>query len=142
MGPRRGVTKELKRSQYWADVVFLEWESQADALPVSTKGLIQQVFRVQIVNPRTLAAMYRALASRGLTISPPWPGEDFDTSTDEGRALLATENARTVAWFPVRHKKALGEKVIHKITLFQESTKRTSQSDAKGEHMILHVRPR
>jgi hypothetical protein len=49
-----------------------------------------------------------------------WPGQDFETTDEFGKALLTTVHGKAVAWFLASHKQQFGIATITHITVFSE----------------------
>lgn len=69
---------------------------------------LNYMFMIWIVNSETLSIMKKALASRGKTKPSVWPGDDFDTSTPEGAALLGTPNGKPMGYLVNQRKLDMG----------------------------------
>lgn len=80
---------------------------------------INYFFMMGIVNEETNRLIATCLRSKRETLRF-WPGVSFDTTTDEGHALLGSPNGAAFAYFLMQHKAELGNKRISKITVFTE----------------------
>ncbi|KAF1915787.1 hypothetical protein BDU57DRAFT_450258 [Ampelomyces quisqualis] len=86
---------------------------------------ITKFMSLTVTNDETEEIIYEAL---GRWKPPPgqprledpvaWPGTTFDTTSEEGQALLGSNNGIAVGYFLAQHKRQLGQKYIPKITIF------------------------
>lgn len=49
-----------------------------------------------------------------------WPGVTFGMDSEEGKAILGSPNGWGVAFMLIQHKRQLGNKVVEKVTVFQD----------------------
>ncbi|KAJ8109708.1 hypothetical protein OPT61_g7266 [Boeremia exigua] len=141
----------LPELRHWSDVVYLQAKflasderrvpegsvrPSADAI----KGL-RAVVRMGIENRDTNAIVHGILQHElggactfplriddagcpGCCKKIPWPGLTFDTSSQEGQALLGTPNGSGVVWLLKQHDE-LASKTIARVTVWCDTTKKS-----------------
>ena len=98
---------------YWSDVVFIEWQSQAQDRGLDVRGL-NYVFRYDISNAETILVMEQIF----MGVSRPWPGIEVQMSHSAGLAMLGTPNGRGVAWLLATHKEQFGRRTIESVRVW------------------------
>jgi hypothetical protein len=106
----RRILPDVRR---WSDIVFVEWETQANQRGVHVGGL-KYVFRHNIQNAITLDVI--EYLATGHIIA--WPGLLFKTCTAGGRALVGVPNGRGIAWLLASHKEAFRGKTIESVRVW------------------------
>ncbi|KAF2728424.1 hypothetical protein EJ04DRAFT_569550 [Polyplosphaeria fusca] len=102
----------LPSMQRLCDIVWGLWATQADGHDL--KYIIIQ----DIMNWLTLGINREAHNRKGEQ-DDPWPGVEFSTDSDEGKALMASPNGYGVAYLLIQHKKQLGKyRKVSKITMY------------------------
>jgi hypothetical protein len=96
----------------WSDVAYLQWKSLA-----AENSDLKCVLRYNITNHATCTIVKLINAGNDI-VAKPWPGITYNTTSQEGQALLATPNGSSVAYMLVQHKKQLGHKIVDKVTVF------------------------
>lgn len=128
---------ELPLLRSSSDVIWALWEKLV--LQTTNKANIKFFMSLSIENEDTLHILSRALAQVGSTLTA--DGRTFDTSTEEGRAILGKTcpiflnistrfdsvklgcpNAVAFSYFLIQHKAELGNKVIDNVHVFQCQT--------------------
>ncbi|KAH6025740.1 hypothetical protein HBI83_061410 [Parastagonospora nodorum] len=66
-----------------------------------------------------------------------WPGASFDTSTEEGHALLGSPNGAVFAYFLLQHKADIGHKTVAKITVVRPES--DADIDFVDASLVFHV---
>ncbi|KAF2812679.1 uncharacterized protein BDZ99DRAFT_354869, partial [Mytilinidion resinicola] len=97
-----------------SDVLFLEWQHQADVQGTDVKNL-RYYFQLPVKNTPSQAAIARALEGRPVS---KWPGVTLSMDSEEGKALLGTPNGNSLGWFLINHKAQLGLKTVESVTVF------------------------
>ena len=113
----------------WSDMIFLQWEHFAELANCDVRNL-RYVFRSRIDNEQTLMVIRRAISAKtntssaaqasGGSLPGKWPGLTFRTDTDEGRALLATPNAKGIARGIFDRPEKYQGMVIKEIQVFED----------------------
>jgi hypothetical protein len=114
-------------------------------------GSIKKIMSTMITNKITQALIYHALATYELAPGEkrpnqvmPWPGTTFDSTTDQGDALVGmalmhisraishrytnsitsgSPNGLAAGYFLAQHKRELGRKYIERVTVFRADTR-------------------
>jgi hypothetical protein len=104
-----------------SDILFLEWEAQVETAKTELTSILY-VMRSNIVNIESRNVIFQALQSAGRDNGPrKWPGDTFDMTTEEGRAILGTPNGIGVAYLLSQHQKQLGRKTITSVQVFDDT---------------------
>ena len=111
---RNKENKMLPDIRAWSDVVFLEWQAQAQDNGHDVQGL-KYVFRYEVVNPNTVVIVEQATGRLRRSL---WPGLTFPMSDERGRAILGTPNGAGVAYLLATHKEQLGDKTIESVQVW------------------------
>ncbi|KAJ4986345.1 hypothetical protein SVAN01_08162 [Stagonosporopsis vannaccii] len=82
---------------------------------------VKYFFMLGISNDKTNALIASCLRDAGKELQA-WPGVSFETSTDEGHALLGSPNGAAFAYFLMQHKRELGRKTIQRVTVLRAET--------------------
>ncbi|KAF2876222.1 hypothetical protein BDV95DRAFT_560268 [Massariosphaeria phaeospora] len=107
----------LPKLQKWSDVAFLQWYATSGKGD-STKN-INYILQTPIENEESVSLIERALANTKKELKT-WPGVEFDAESDEGKAILGSPNGSGIGFFLTQHKKWLGNKMVVKLTVFQD----------------------
>jgi hypothetical protein len=110
------VVPDLKS---WSDITFLQWADLHKNEKGPAVSHLRYIMKTPCENPTTQLVIKKALKNTGQTLSK-WPGVTFSMDTKEGVAILGTPNGWGVAYLLVQHKKQLGNKVVDKVTVFQD----------------------
>jgi len=84
-------------------------------------GSIKYMMSWPVDNTACQTVLREVFRRSGKTLAP-WPGETFGIDSDEGKSLLGCPNGVGIGWFLVQHKTHLGNKIVEKITVFQDNT--------------------
>lgn len=125
----------LPALRQWSDIAFLSLlhQSQREGRALAAPAY---VFRMSISNSQTLRVLETIWDMLPVDARPdgpfgfPWPGQEFDVSSDTGRVLLATPNGAGVAWLLINHKLALGHLEVVRVRIFAGNT---------GPHMLFYL---
>ncbi|KAF1360403.1 hypothetical protein EJ07DRAFT_114939 [Lizonia empirigonia] len=97
-----------------SDLAFGLW----NRVSASDSRKIEMFMSVNIVNEDAEEIIKRALETVDVDEVQPWPGTDFDTTADAGKALLGSPNGLGAAYFLLQHHKQLGgAKSINKVKI-------------------------
>ncbi|KAF3034171.1 hypothetical protein E8E12_005653 [Didymella heteroderae] len=107
---------KLPKLRAFSDVLWGYWSR--DNPDVKNVKLF---FMMGISNDQTNLLVATCLHNKKETLKE-WPGVTFDTSSDEGHALLGSPNGAAFAYFLMQHKEELGRKTITKVTVFRAET--------------------
>jgi hypothetical protein len=122
-----GFIGPVPQMHHWSDVAFLEWQNQAQKNGQDVKNIKTFVSR-KVANEYAQQIMYQVLYSLGLS-GKPWQTFDeaqvISMDTEEGKALLASPNARGYAQFFLTHKPQLGLKRITGVKMFGDDNPST-----------------
>ncbi|KAL5115490.1 hypothetical protein ACEQ8H_006631 [Pleosporales sp. CAS-2024a] len=97
---------------------------------------IRYFFMLGIANELTNQLIASCLQNAKKTLTE-WPGLSFDTSTDEGHALLASPNGAVFAYFLLQHKAQLGPKTITRVTIIRPEN--DAYVDWVDASLVFHV---
>ena len=111
----------------WSDVVFLEWQKQAQANGHDVQGL-KYVFRFEVVNLETVMTTKRAA---GISFKADWPGITFSMSDERGQAMLGTPNGAGIGYLLATHKEQLGDKAIETVQAWWQAF--------RGRTVTIHI---
>ncbi|ORX94814.1 hypothetical protein BCR34DRAFT_205657 [Clohesyomyces aquaticus] len=106
---------QLPRLRAASDIIWIEWAARAGSADAAKNLKTVTIYRVS--NEMTTAAIRRALDSRNTQLSA-FPGEQFDATSDEGKALIGSPNGVGVGYLLLQHKPQLGNLKISKIDVF------------------------
>ncbi|CAN9087904.1 unnamed protein product [Alternaria alternata] len=82
---------------------------------------IRKIFSLYITNEETNDIVERALGIGPTDDMKKWPGVSFDSTSEEGLAILGSANGRAVGYFLAQHKHQLGgDKYVSKMTVFED----------------------
>ncbi|CAI9628672.1 unnamed protein product [Alternaria burnsii] len=82
---------------------------------------IRKIFSLYITNEETNDIVEKALGIGPTDDMKKWPGVNFDSTSDEGLAILGSANGRAVGYFLAQHKHQLGgDKYVSKMTVFED----------------------
>ncbi|KAF2659417.1 hypothetical protein K491DRAFT_775600 [Lophiostoma macrostomum CBS 122681] len=134
--PHEGPLPKLKN---WHDIAYLQYAEQAAKENIPTRS-IRYIVSTAIINNESQYIAGRALKipnhdkdkrpdsewqiMRGAECgSYPWANRvEFEITSDEGKALMASPNGRGAALMLITHKEAFGEKrVLEKVTVWCEN---------------------
>jgi hypothetical protein len=117
--------------KHWSDIVFLEWQEQCrkNKTPIDQ---LSHVFRLNVTNDATKAAIDQALKSIGLErrqlYGKGWvERRTFSVDDEAAKALLGTPNGVGVAYLLLRYRKQLGRKKVKAVTIWGPNSAKTSQ---------------
>ncbi|KAM0718204.1 hypothetical protein Q7P37_006536 [Cladosporium fusiforme] len=122
--PRLSDTDTFPKLERMSDVLFLEYQRLMEGWQRPLTEL-RGLARYGIVNRDTKLLAAQALGydpGERVTNWPRWPGRDFDPSTDEYCALIASPNGRAAVWLLANHKEQLGHKIIEKVRVYGEGS--------------------
>jgi hypothetical protein len=109
--PDRCLRLHTNQSQmYYYEVVRAGGGGQ-DKVPLPDYVLIDV-----IDNANTEAVIAEVVKRTNKAITA-WPGVEFDTSSDAGKAILATVHGKAVSWLLASHKAQFGIATVTKVTL-------------------------
>ncbi|KAF1932409.1 uncharacterized protein M421DRAFT_403266 [Didymella exigua CBS 183.55] len=115
-----------------SDLAFGLW----NRVPAPNGQKIEKFMSVNIVNEDADEIIKRALKKVNVDEVEGWPGTDFDTTTDAGKALLGSPNGLGAAYFLLQHHKQLGSaKSINKVKVV------TCEDDGGDPCLIFYVGP-
>jgi hypothetical protein len=112
--------KILPDVRAWSDVIFLEWETQAQASGQDIKGL-KYVVRFEVANKDTVAIVIQGVGPLN-TIK--WPGKTIPMSDERGQAILGTPNGVGVAYLLATHKAQMGQKTVESVQVWSRLVQR------------------
>lgn len=122
---------ELPKLRAFSDVLWGYWNrNNADIKN------IRYFFMLGISNDESNQLIATCLQNAGKRLDE-WPGAEFDTSTDEGHALVGSPNGAAFAYFLMQHKKELGLKTITHVTVFRAET--DDDSAFVDPHLMFRV---
>ncbi|KAF2238239.1 hypothetical protein EV356DRAFT_552302 [Viridothelium virens] len=145
-GAGREVHLHIPQPLYWSDLIFPQWEHFAEQAGCDARNL-RYVFRSRITNDLTKKIIRRAIRAKINTSSSTqasgdlstrtWPGHTFRTDSDEGRALLATPNARGIALGMIDRPEKYHGRVIEEIQVFLDDPPRPYTSSTVPDTCML-----
>ncbi|KAH7406736.1 hypothetical protein DE146DRAFT_753290 [Phaeosphaeria sp. MPI-PUGE-AT-0046c] len=121
----------LPRLRSFSDVMWAYWIRDNPDIQN-----IRYFFMLGISNDQTNQLIASCLEKAGKKLSE-WPGLIFDTSSDEGHALLGSQNGATFAYFLIQHKAELGYKTITKVTIIRPES--DDDNDFVDASLVFHV---
>lgn len=94
-----------------------------------------------VVNDATSLLVSRAFQNYNVEALTPWPGQSFEATTDEGKAIIGSPIGGTIAHMLIRHKAELGIKHITKVTVvMRDYPKGGFGSKYKPDvHLFFHI---
>jgi hypothetical protein len=119
--------KILPEVQAWSDIVFVEWQTQAQNRNRDIKGL-KYIFRYQIVTPETVAIIEEAASGKK---NLPWPGvtismtDEYEEHDRRGMAILGTPHGTGVAYLLSTHKAQFGQRIIESVQVWSDMKEKT-----------------
>ena len=100
--------KSLPPLHRWSDVVWLSWVAEAGN---EAKNL-RYIFHNNIITQSTRDLLEYIRGAKPDNLNLPWPGVVYDpVTTNEGKAILATNHGQRVAYLLADHSDVLGRKV-------------------------------
>lgn len=116
MGPKQDppvtTIPDLKQ---WSDITYLQWA----ALSSSKNSSLRYVMKTPCENPTTQLIISHAMKRTKQELSK-WPGVSFSMAVEEGQAILGSPNGLGVGYLLVQHRAQLGNRVVDKVTVFQD----------------------
>ncbi|KAL9075411.1 MAG: hypothetical protein Q9157_004036 [Trypethelium eluteriae] len=133
---------------HWSDLIFPQWEYFAEQAGCDARNL-RYVFRNKINNKETLRIIHRAIRAKintpsstqasGVLSAMKWPGLTFRTDSDEGRALLATVNAKGIALGMIDRPEKYHGRVIEEIQVFLNDPHPSSNTTEPDTYMLIRI---
>ncbi|KAF1962039.1 hypothetical protein CC80DRAFT_543407 [Byssothecium circinans] len=120
---------ELPKLRALSDILWGVWNRQN-----SNVRNIRYFWVQGVGNTKTKASIARGLRNAGKSLGK-WPGTTFTMDTEEGLALLGSENGACFGFFLATHKAELGALIIEKVTVFRDD--RTVNVDPD---LVFHVK--
>ncbi|KAI9668125.1 MAG: hypothetical protein M1821_000945 [Bathelium mastoideum] len=148
-GPKKGnVDIPGPELVNWSDLIFLQWEYFAKKANCNPRGL-RYVFRSRISNQHTQRIIEHAVIRASINISSGpqasissspgiWPGLSFSTDSDEGKALLATQNGKGVALGMIDRPGIYRDRIVGSIQVFMDEPTPESRSPSRP-CMLIHI---
>jgi hypothetical protein len=111
-GDRKATASDLPDLHFCSDILWGWWVR--DNANVKT---LRMYGAQNVVNDETSLISARILKKNNADRLTPWPGNQFDASTEEGKALIGSPIGATIAHLLKGHKAELGIKHITKVTI-------------------------
>lgn len=108
-----------------SDMLFLDWKRACAKHHVDPKSL-KHIFISTIQASETQQVVEHVFHDHGKTLTswnevPLWEQKlTFEPDTDEGKALLATTQVKSIMWMLVQHRESLGKKAIKQMSVFKD----------------------
>ncbi|RMZ69149.1 WD domain-containing [Pyrenophora seminiperda CCB06] len=115
---RTPLPQELPKLQFASDVMWGYWVQGNPHFAHDIRSLRLYVGH-EVINPETVALVWRALEIAGRTELEEWPGVSFFLGTAEYKALIGSPIGATAAHMLIGHKAELGLKWITKVTVIK-----------------------
>jgi hypothetical protein len=136
MGPQqKPPVTTVPALKQWSDIIYLPWMELHTPTSGTKVSDLKYIMRTPCVNPTTQLVVTEVLKRTGKQLGP-WPGATFSADTKEGNALMGTPNGHGVGFMLVQHKKQLGNKVVEKITVFQDAGKKQPRPPS----LLFHIK--
>jgi hypothetical protein len=121
MGPKQNppvtVVPALKQ---WSDATFLQWADLSSDKHIHNIRFIMKTPCENVITQEVI----KAVMKRTKLELQRWPGVTFGMNSVEGKAILGSPNGLGVAFMLIQHKRQLGNKVVEKVTIFQDEGKK------------------
>lgn len=107
--PRDG---EVPALQSLSDLLWGGWYrgSQPDTSNNKNVKNLKYLISLSVTNAESLSIIQRVLQSKNKATPSLWPGDKFDMTTDEGKALLGSPNGKRFGYLLTQRKDDVGIK--------------------------------
>ncbi|KAK7193565.1 hypothetical protein PSPO01_00238 [Paraphaeosphaeria sporulosa] len=112
---------EVPALQSLSDLLWGGWYrgSQPDTSNNENVKNLKYLISLSVTNSESLSIIRRALKAKNKVTASLWPGDNFDISTAEGKALLGSPNGKRFGYLLAQRKDDVGIKKIDSVTVFR-----------------------
>ncbi|KAL8751620.1 MAG: hypothetical protein Q9184_006011 [Pyrenodesmia sp. 2 TL-2023] len=120
----------------WSDVAWLAWSQIAG----DQKGKLRYIVRDDITTPSTRKWMEYIKRAKPNTNFLPWPGQLYDLTSEEGKALLATPHGVGLAYMVADHREELSYKTFPAVCIWTAPSDQTFSRFSVKYFMMWQLR--